>query len=310
MQVLFKYYLSGYTFETNVFLPELISSEEKSKGSIIVNNQVNHQIPSEALSLRFYYNEQLNLSCLKSNQLGFIAIWDNKKIEYTPKVKDNDAYVRMIILGSMSMILSNCFGNVSLHAASIVINEKAILFCAKSGKGKSSLAAYFYSRGYTVLSDDVTNVYVDELGEIIALPSVPRIKLSKEALKRIGQSNDGLDIIPAPLITKYSLPVKEINQTSKYPVSHIYFPEFDENENRIIEVKGRSKLKELNKHVYRPNFESSLPIFQHRNKILFTVASTIEMKHFTRSSDENKMKESLDFIEKELNKTINKHTLS
>lgn len=301
MEQSYTYYLSGYTFETNVFFPELISSTEKINGSIFVHDEVNEKVPADALMKGDYYNEEIKLSCIKNELLGFIAIWNNKNIEVTPPPNKDIAYIRMLILGSISMLLSNCLGNLSLHAASIVINNKAILFCAKTGRGKSSLAAYFYSKGYTVLSDDVTNIYKNETGEIMALPSVPRIKLAKEALQRIGKSHQGLLPIPAR-IKKYSLPMENIDQTAQFPISHIIFPEFNEhlNHNEMINVKGHAKLMEIKKHIYRPKLGASLPLFKHKNDILFNLISKVEMHHFIRPSDVSKMDQSLEFIENKI----------
>jgi hypothetical protein len=297
----YAYHLSGYTFETNVEFPELISSKEKINGSIFINSDINEKVPLEALNEKSYYNKDLNLSCINNPLLGFISIWNKKDIEMTPPPNKDDEYIRMMVLGSVSMLLSNCFGNLSLHAASVVINNRAVVFCAKSGKGKSSLAAYFHSQGYEVLSDDVTNIYINEEGEAIALPSVPRIKLSKQGLKRIGKSHDGLDCIPAKTV-KYSLPLKSNNQKSEFPISHIFFLEFSENlsNEEIIEITGLNKLVEIKKHIYRSKLGAKLPLFKHKSNIIFNLISKVEMNHFIRSADTSIMLKSLQFIENKI----------
>ncbi len=301
MEKKYAYHLSGYTFETNVEFPELISSKEKINGSITITKSIDHKVPKEALKTPVYRNEEQNLVCINHDNLGFIAIWNNRDIEMTPLIKNDEAYIRMIILGSLSMLLSNCLGNFSLHAASIVINNKAVLFCAKTGKGKSSLAAYFYAKGYTVLADDVTNIYVNKFGKATALPSVPRIKLSKDALQRIGKSPEGLDIIPANIL-KYSFPMKNMDQSSEYPISHIYFPEFNDNLNinEIIELKGSNRLKEITRHIYRAKMGALLPTFKLNANVLLNLISTVEMNYFNRSSKVQCMQESLKFIEKRI----------
>ena len=182
------------------------------------------------------------------------------------------------------------------------------MFCAKSGRGKSSIAAYFYSKGYRVLSDDVTNIYINKTGEAIALSSVPRIKLSKEALKKIGQSHDGLDIIPG-YTTKYSLPMKQENKENEFPISQILFPEFDDQieQENTIEIRGRLKLKEITAHIYRPRLGMSLPMFKHKQTVLFNIISTVEMFQIIRPSEATKMNQSLAYIEnKILNSTYQK----
>lgn len=296
MSLIYKYKLSGYTFETNVHLPELMVSEENSQGNIIVRKDVSDRIPVEALNRKSISYPELNLICINSDSIGFLAIWDKHHIEFTPNFQVNDAFLRMVLLGSVSMLLANSFQLLSLHAACVVVKDKAVLFCAKSGRGKSSLAAYFYSKGYVVLADDVINVQLMDSGKLYAFPSVPRIKLSEEALIKIGKTKEGLLAIPAAA-TKYSLPMDFSLLKEKYEISEVIFPEFEGEENSFEVLKGMEKLRELTKHIYRYRLGIRSGIFDHRRSILFAMASQLEMKFFFRSSENTKMNESLKFIE-------------
>lgn len=295
----FKYHLSGYVFETNLFFPELVPAHTNATCSIWIKDTISAKVPEQALSVTSYQNEKLGLRSLRLNKFGFVSIWSKQKIEFVPSQNFDSATLRMFMLGSLSMILATSLGYISFHAASVVINGKAILFCANSGSGKSSLAAYFYSKGYTILSDDVINIKVLNNKDVIAFPSVPRIKLSEDGLKQIGKSSEGLDVIPA-FNKKYSLPVSQTNQELSYPVNKIVFLQFDEKKNCMEQIKGANKLNELSKHLYNKRLGRLLDYNSQKNKILFCMAAQLEMYFWKRPKNKQQMIQSIEFIENEL----------
>ena len=67
-------------------------------------------------------------------------------------------------------------GYEPLHAATVVVNQKAVAFLGASTYGKSSLAACFVASGYPLLTDDVLRL--EEQGNrFLAFPGPPRLKL-------------------------------------------------------------------------------------------------------------------------------------
>jgi hypothetical protein len=294
--LLYKYHLSGYVFETNVCLPELTTATGDPDCSLIVTDTISSKIPVEALNLPVYENEELNLFCLNRTRLGFIAIWSRKHFEYVPLPGNNEAQLRVHLLGTISMLMATTLGYVSFHGACVIINQKAVMFCGKSGTGKSSLAAYFYLKGYTVLADDVTNVKMSPQGKAMAYPSVPRIKLSDLALKMIGKTSTCLDIIPS-LNPKYSLPIKAA--TGGYPIASVVFPYFDDGESSLQSLSGFSKKTELDKHMYRKKMAGIVADVKNKNTILFNILNNVNMYTFSRPQQEENMQESFNFIENE-----------
>ncbi len=290
----FKYYLSGLTIETNFELPELIESFENADGTIYITDNISDNIPLEAIKEKKYSDESLDY--IFNKHIGHIAIWNNKKIELTPNFQKDDAYLRMVILGTISMLFVNSFGYISMHAACVIVNNQAILFCGDSGIGKSSIATYFYHKGYTVFSDDVTNIKISEDNIPIAYPSVPRIKLSKEALKQIGKSHIGLSTIPS-FTTKYSLPINKENYKQKYKITHIVYPKFTENKLSINQIHGRDKLQLLAYNIYRKGIGKKLRLFNHRPKSIFTLAINSKMMCFVREKNKSKMNDSFKYLE-------------
>jgi hypothetical protein len=91
--------------------------------------------------------------------------------EYT--VDDLAAYA----LGPVLTIALHLQGAVLLHAAAVVLNGQAVVFAGDSGSGKSTTAAMLHRHGWTVLSDDIT-----EISGSRALPAIPAIRLWPDVL--------------------------------------------------------------------------------------------------------------------------------
>ena len=69
-------------------------------------------------------------------------------------------------------------GYEPLHAATVVIGQRAVAFLGASTFGKSSLATCFVASGYRLLTDDVLRLEEQEDGRYIAFPGPPQLKLA------------------------------------------------------------------------------------------------------------------------------------
>lgn len=85
------------------------------------------------------------------------------------------AYVVSYIFGA---VLNFCLALrhlTSLHASAVIVDDRAVLFCAPSGFGKSTLALYFAIQGHALLSDD-TCVLHPQANVIHVIPSFPHVR--------------------------------------------------------------------------------------------------------------------------------------
>ncbi len=80
-------------------------------------------------------------------------------------------------LGPVLTVALHLQGAVLLHASAVVMQGKAVVFAGDSGSGKSTTVAMLHRHGYTILSDDVT-----ELADGHALPSIPALRLWPDVL--------------------------------------------------------------------------------------------------------------------------------
>lgn len=85
-------------------------------------------------------------------------------------------------------------GYEPLHAATVVVNQRAVAFMGASTFGKSSLAACFVAGGYRLLTDDVLRLE-EQGGGYVAFPGPPRLKLfPRLARLYLGDASTGIPI--------------------------------------------------------------------------------------------------------------------
>lgn len=136
-----------------------------------------------------------------------------------------------------------------LHASAVVINNKAVLFSAPSGFGKSTTAFHLASLGYPVLSDDICALEAHD-GVFYVRPGYPHLRLwsvpvmdERVALKAIApewkkqyvdlQSSEGYSFIDKPV-----------------PLGAIYFLCYSGDEIEFIAPQVRRALTLLMNNIY------------------------------------------------------------
>lgn len=162
------------------------------------------------------------------------------------------ADVRVFLLGTTFGILCHQRGLLPLHAGCVAIGGRAVAFTGDSGEGKSTLTAAFLRGGHPVLADDVTVLDAHAEGGPLVLPSVPRIKLKRDAAAELGLSTAA----PNPgwaEAEKLHLPVGEQFRTGPLPLAAVYHLSSTDDANRtgIERLRGVAAVDALVEAVYR-----------------------------------------------------------
>ncbi|HJP90389.1 MAG TPA: hypothetical protein VJ875_00430 [Pyrinomonadaceae bacterium] len=87
-------------------------------------------------------------------------------------LEDTATYLLGPIMGFVMLLR----GVVCLHASAVVVNDEAIAFLGPAGAGKSTTAAAFSKRGYSVLAEDVMTLD-DRHDRFLVRPAYPCIRL-------------------------------------------------------------------------------------------------------------------------------------
>jgi hypothetical protein len=112
----------------------------------------------------------------------------------------------LFMLGTAFGILLHQRGHFVLHASSVEVNGKAVLFCAPSGLGKSTLAAALVREGYPFVNDDVCHVGFDQDGEPVVFPDGRMLKLWADAVQNLSLSENKVEAVRSNAQKFYVLP--------------------------------------------------------------------------------------------------------
>src|SRR5215216_4207807 len=95
-------------------------------------------------------------------------------------LEDTATYLLGPVMGFVMLLR----GVVCLHASAVAVGDEAIALLGPAGSGKSTTAAAFAERGYSVLAEDV--VTLDDRGDhFLVRPGYPLIRLWPAAVKAL-----------------------------------------------------------------------------------------------------------------------------
>jgi hypothetical protein len=167
----------------------------------------------------FFYRDEVRFAVERRGR----EVWGDWPENYT--LEDACTYLLGPVLGFVLRLR----GMICLHASAVAVDEQAIALVGPPGAGKSTTAAMFAQRGFSVIADDVVALAEDEKNFQVQL-GYPRLNLwsdsvgalfgSDEALPRItpnwdkrylalGDNGFGFATKPLPLGVVYLLGSRE-----------------------------------------------------------------------------------------------------
>jgi hypothetical protein len=193
--------------------------------------------------------------------------------------------VRIFVLSSMLGALAHIQGFLPLHASGVVVNGKAILFCGKSGLGKSTLCAALYQKGFDFVTDNLASIFIDENGTPMVHPSYSHFRLWEDSLKKLGQfSNDIVKM--RDTIEKYNLILEDQLQDGAIPLHKVYHLNHRfENKITIEPMKGRQKADIIVNETFRIKLLNGLGRQEHYFSLLNQICAKTEIAKIYRPVD-------------------------
>lgn len=117
--------------------------------------------------------------------VGSFHVREGREIRVSSAPGISMARLRPWLLGSAWAALCYQRGLFLVHASAVEVKGAAVLFCARSRGGKSTLAARLHQHGHRLLSDDFCHLDIPPEGAASLLPAPPRIKLWDDALAQL-----------------------------------------------------------------------------------------------------------------------------
>ncbi|WP_431860939.1 HPr kinase/phosphorylase [Azospirillum sp.] len=179
------------------------------------------------------------------------AVEAGRRVTIRPCPGTNEVDLRVFLLGTAFGLLCHQRGLLPLHAGCVAIGGRAVAFSGESGEGKSTLVGAFLRRGFPALADDVT-VVDTRIPGFPVLPSVPRVKLKRDAAVELG-----LPTVPPDINRtdpdKLHVAMGTLRQVEPLPLAAIYHLSTHDGAGcpRIERLRGIASVDSLIGAVYR-----------------------------------------------------------
>jgi|SRR5580658_910583 hypothetical protein len=146
---------------------------------------------------------------------------DGHSVLYESEAAAEPGDIGAFLIGTAFGILLHQRGQIVLHASSVAVNGKAVLFMGVSGAGKSTLAAALGRQGYPLVTDDLCVVRIDAAGTPLAHPDGRLPKLWTQAIDRLELGARRGPAVRGRLEKFYVEPLRE-NAAAPLPVGAVY----------------------------------------------------------------------------------------
>lgn len=225
-------------------------------------------------------------------------IKNGQKILVEPEQNIDETVLSPCILGSAMAILLQQRGLLVLHASCVVIKGNAVAFLGNSGDGKSTICSAFHNRGYSILTDDVMAIAIEE-NNIRVIPSIPEIKLRADSANSLGYQAGTLS--PLHPLTKKRVHKIESGFTHQaVSLKKIYLLDKGEK-NQIKPLSSQNSFIELVKHTRAVKTLKSQNLEQaHFNKCAI-IAEKIPVCKLIRRFTLSELPSLIDLVESDLN---------
>ena len=177
-------------------------------------------------------------------------------------------------------VLLNQRGEIVLHASAAAVDGKAMLFCGRSGEGKSTLVAALSVLGYETFSDDLSRITFDQAGRPFVSADARQLKLNDETIDILNlEGRRGGAVTQGSAKTYVSPPAQW--GAEDLPLGAIYLLRSPATApDRIAQLDTAAALRRLMRQAHRPGmmrrtgqsgryFEANAKILRHAS--MFTL---------------------------------------
>lgn len=251
---MFSYVAYGLNVHSSLVLPELIEQNRPADitirtGEVQPNRSDGHASASAdgaiTGTIRFF-----------GEKIGTFLLRNGEEFVVDPVLGASEEALRLFILGTGLAVLLHQRGFTVLHASSVAVRGKAVVFLGEGGAGKSTLAAAMHARGHALLTDDVTAIESMPESDLVVRPGFPQFKLWPRSLSAIGKTPEGLPRLNER-IDKRAVRISSGFSTEAAPLNCIYLLEQDSSLG-IEPMSRKEALAQLLPHWYSARISANL----------------------------------------------------
>ncbi|MBI5539774.1 MAG: hypothetical protein HY951_06920 [Bacteroidia bacterium] len=239
----------GLIFSSEIEIPEFLEATGEIQATISLG-----EIPKSISGSTydgFRFQISANEFIIRFKPWASFYVCNGDKIIVQPETDADARDVRVYLFSSVIAILLHQRGWLPIHSSGIVVDNKAILFTANSGIGKSTIALALNKKfGYPLIADDIAVISEKDRTPIV-YSTFPSSKLWKDSVEMLGISSDGLEFIRNDVFKyRYDNRAEFINGIFVPGVIFI-LENTDKDIVELTEIKGIEKFNALRIHIFR-----------------------------------------------------------
>ncbi len=239
-----------------------------------------------------YYEVRPGIFRLAVPRVAQYRVEGGSRISVEPQEGSSPGEVRLFLLGSVMGALLYQRGLFPLHGSAVETRWGAMIFVGAQGAGKSTLAAQFHRRGYSLLSDDVCAV-VTSPEQLQVLPALAQMRLRADAYERLGQPQDARFHID-----KFVVPMKEGYCDRPVPLKAIHIlASREEGDPEFAVLRGFNRVQRLLENLYRPHYLKGQSTQSDLMRLAGLIAQKTTMAEVSCRRDPEKIESLVDFLE-------------
>lgn len=175
-----KYSAFGLTIASEL---ALYCAESETAADVEIRFGECPEMSEEPLVNAKWVKSSIHQACVEIANVGKFYIHDGREIIMNILPEVSDEVVRLYLLGTCMGAILQQRGVIPIHGSCVCKDGKALLITGNSGAGKSTLAAEFLSKGWKLMSDDVTPVTCED-GVYYAQSTYPGQKMWQDTIDR------------------------------------------------------------------------------------------------------------------------------
>ncbi len=245
----YKYLVSGITIQSDIYYSELVETDNEYEVTLSYGKVPKHLIKNNVDFPFIEANE--NQYLLRLENIGRLLIENGTTITIEKDANGNSHDIEKYVMTNILGALSYQRDWIPMHGGVFVHNRKGILITGASGNGKSTILTALMSKGYKILSDDISNLKIID-NKIFAFPCFPYLLIWDKTAKKFNLETIDKKRIRKDM-EKYIYPMdKNIFHDTPIELSKIYFLLNEEIKEDVISIQGRNKIETLKKNTYKP----------------------------------------------------------
>jgi hypothetical protein len=225
---------------------------------------------------------------------GFVAE-EGREIKIAPEEGAEEKGFRFLVLGLAMGFILDQRGTIALHASAVDLGGKSVAFTGPKGAGKSTAAAAFHAAGYSIITDDLLPVSLEN-GSAYSVCGLPHLKLNSRSAKLLGRRNLREPHIIDPESSKklYSPEGSSINRRT--PLHTIYILDHQEGikKCKLEKLSGIKSTKHIINSIY--SFQMKDELSEKVSKKSLRLAKKSEVKILKRPSYMSDIEELVKFL--------------